>query len=126
MKSAARNIPMSTALSVRSSSQSISSSAKVRLLGDSRTRRSSRLARSREHQERDRGLVLPAAGPSVWMPAHPCLDGGAFPDSARRQVSLRNWEIRVVVRELVHALPRHSEHSGNLADADQVASHDTS
>ena len=70
--------------------------------------------------------MLPAAGASVWMPAHPGLDGGAFPDSARRQVSLRKGEVRVVVRELVHALPRHSEHARNLADADQVASHGTS
>jgi hypothetical protein len=57
------------------------------------------------------------------MPGDPGLDGGSLPDPSRGQVHLGLGEAGFA-SDLVHPLPAHTHHLGDLGDAHQVIGHD--
>ena len=57
------------------------------------------------------------------MTCEPLLDRRAEPDTSGRKHSLRFGEIGFALDELVHPLPGHSEHFGDLSNTHKLLAH---
>ena len=70
--------------------------------------------------------VVPSSPNDPAGPPGPLLDGGPFPHRTGGQDGGRCWERRVITGELVHTLPGHVDHRGDLCNADEMVSHNRS